>query len=101
MAAMKQVIKENKLISGILVVLFGLLMSWGIWVTNTTYTRSMAVEIDRRTIQSTIEVQNKTLQIACVDIDELKKEDRRLRETMNENQVKIMMLLLDIQKKIR
>lgn len=101
MAPIKQVVKENKLISGALLVLFGLLITWGIWVTDEKYARSMAMEIDKRTVQSMIEVQNKTLQIACVDIDELKREDRRLRETINENQVKIMMLLLDIQKKVR
>jgi len=98
---MTKVIKDNKLISGLLVVLFGLLMSWGVWVTNGMYSRAASVEVDKTTIRSLMETQNKTLQVACIDIDELKKEDKRLRETINENQVKIMMLLLDIQKKVR
>ncbi len=98
-------IKENKSISGALLILFGLLMSWGVWVTNGMYEKKAAVEIDRKTIQSMIEVQSKTVQVACVDIDNLKKEDVRiekeLKEMINNNQLKIMMILLDIQKKVK
>ncbi|MBU0907400.1 MAG: hypothetical protein KKE05_04565 [Nanoarchaeota archaeon] len=97
----KQNLKDNKLISGLLLLLFGLLMSWGVWVTNGIYTKSMAMEMDKRTVQSIMETQNKTLQINIFDIAELKQEDKRLREKINENQEKIMMLLLDIQKRVR
>lgn len=96
-----QALKDNKLISGLLLLLFGLLMSWGIWVTNGIYTKFMAVEIDKRTIRSIMETQNKSLEITVFDINELKQEDKRLREKINENQEKIMMLLLDIQKRVR
>ena len=95
------VVKENKLISGALVVLFGLLMAWGIWVTDNIYAKSAAVKVDKETIQSMITVQNKTLQVACLDIDELKKEDRRLRVTINEVQAKILIILLDIQRDMK
>jgi|SRR3972149_731146 len=101
MAPIKQFTKENKLVSVIAGIILSALLTWGIWVTNGIFNKSTEIQIDRKAIETVLQSTNKTIQIACNDIDELKKEDKELRKLIYESNEKILNILLSIQRKIQ
>jgi len=100
-------IRENKLISIMIGIVFTGLVGWGSWVTSQTFERGVKVQLNQKSIESVLQAQEKTLSIVCMDINELKgidrelkKEDKELRELIHKNQKEIMNTLLSIKNKM-
>lgn len=90
---MKKIL-ENKFISGVVLVLLGLFISWGIWVTNGVYKTHETATTTVKTICSDI---NK-LQI---DTKEIRLELKEQRELIYINQEKILEKLGGISKSLK
>ncbi len=90
-------VMDNKIISGILVALFGLLMAWGIWVTNGNFKTEAKHAVSQKTIEN-----------VCEDVNELKKDTKEIRVELKEqreiifgNQEKILERLGLIHKSVK
>ena len=66
-------IMDNKIISGIVIAIFGLLMAWGISQTNKSFKAEKAQEVSQKVIEN-----------VCTDVEELKKDTKEIRIELKE-----------------
>ncbi len=101
---------DNKIISGILVALFGLLMAWGIWVTNGNYKAKEVqgipekiVGIEKAQAVSRIVIENVRSDVNQLKVDtkEIRVELKEQREIIYGNQEKILERLGAIHRSVK
>ena len=66
-------IMDNKIISGIVIAIFGLLMTWGVWVTKGNFKAEKIQEISQKVIEN-----------VCRDVDQLKQDTKEIRIELKE-----------------
>ena len=87
----------NKFISGVIIVIFGLLISWGVWVTNGVYRADKVQEVSDKTI-STLCINITKLE---GEVKEVKGELKSQRDLIHQNQEKLLEKLGGISKSLK
>lgn len=94
---MPKIFKENKIIVGIVMAIFGLVVSWGIWVTNGTYKSENTAQSLSNDINAVKESQTNM----SGEIKEIRNELKEQRDLIHTNQEKILERLGGISKSLK
>ena len=95
--AIFKAMSNNKIICGIILTLFSLLMVWGIWVTNGSFETGKKCAL----FDKSIEVIGKDIEGLQKGQKEIQGELKEQREMIHTNQTKILEKLTDISKSVK
>lgn len=99
---MKKFIKENKLVSGIIAILFSSVITynvlWGVWVTNQIFCQDKAIASHSAVQKEEEKSVKDSVKILSEDVKEVKKDLNKLDEKISDNNEKMLKILIDIKK---